>query len=183
MRRCLTLFIVAFTAGCSRYDPPPAHMVFGGLPVSGSLADARQAGFTRCIELGTTLRCRRNDVMFLGHGPYDAAVDLRGGDGRGGFDQLTIWHDRNQDAVFAVVDALEDSGWTTCATGVEDRGDQQIYTRPGEPVRLSMDLSYWGKRRLRVIPEWNNRDRRCEALGPTQQNAPPLRKRRSTSNE
>jgi hypothetical protein len=25
-----------------------------------------------------------------------------------------------------------------------------------------MDLSYWGKRRLRVIPEWNKREPGCK---------------------
>lgn len=25
-----------------------------------------------------------------------------------------------------------------------------------------MDLSYWGKRRLRLIPTWNNREPGCE---------------------
>jgi hypothetical protein len=25
-----------------------------------------------------------------------------------------------------------------------------------------MDLSYWGKRRLRILPPWNTRDERCQ---------------------
>lgn len=34
-------------------------------------------------------------------------------------------------------------------------------TRKGMPVLLSMDLSYWGKRRLRLIPIWNRKAPRC----------------------
>ncbi len=56
---------------------------------------------------------------------------------------------------------MERHGWRVCFTGEGSRGDQAIYTRANAPVRISMDLSYWGKRRLRVIPEWNNRDPRC----------------------
>jgi hypothetical protein len=107
------------------------------------------------------MRCRRNGVMFLGHGPFNAALDLNGGNGGGGFDQLTLWHDRDQNAAIPLVTALERQGWRECFTGEGHKGDQAIYTRPGLPVRISMDLSYWGKRRIRVIPEWNVRERRC----------------------
>jgi hypothetical protein len=99
--------------------------------------------------------------MFLGFGPFNAALDLNGSNGGGGFDQLTLWHDRDQNAAVPVGNALERQGWQVCFTGEGSRGDQAIYTRPNAPVRISMDLSYWGKRRLRVIPEWNNRDPRC----------------------
>jgi hypothetical protein len=99
--------------------------------------------------------------MFLGFGPFNAALDLNGSNGGGGFDQLTLWHDRDQNAAIPVGNALERQGWQVCFTGEGSRGDQAIYTRPNAPVRISMDLSYWGKRRLRVIPQWNDRDARC----------------------
>jgi len=148
-------------AGCGPHRPPPARLTFGGLPVSGSMADAQASGFTDCIKTDAiSLRCRRHGVMLEGAGPYEAALDLVGGDGSGGFDQLILWHDRDQYAVYKVTDALEKQGWQHCNTGTEDRGDQAIYTRKGERVRVSMDLSYWDKRRLRVLPEWS-RERRC----------------------
>ena len=138
-------------------------MLFDGLPVSGSLATARNAGFTYCIAFTVDMRCRKQVVMIAGHGPYRAAVDLDGGDGSGGFDQLTLWHDLDQTAVFAVGDSLERRGWRSCYrnTSQGDWGDQKIYRHQGSSVRFSMDLSYWGKRRLRVIPEWNKRVPSC----------------------
>lgn len=138
-------------------------MLFDGLPVSGSLATARNAGFTYCIGFTVDMRCRKQVVTIAGHGPYRAAVDLDGSDGGGGFDQLTLWHDLDQTAVFAVGDALERRGWRSCYrnTSQGDWGDQKIYKRQGAFVRFSMDLSYWGKRRLRVIPEWNRRVPSC----------------------
>ncbi|MFA5964435.1 MAG: hypothetical protein WC804_10495 [Sphingomonas sp.] len=149
-------------AGCGPHRPPPARLMFAGLPVSGSLADAKRAGFTDCIQLDAiSLRCRRHGVMLEGSGPYEAALDLVGGDGSGGFDQLILWHDRDQYAVYKITDALEKQGWRHCNTGTEDRGDQIIYTRKDMPVRISMDLSYWDKRRLRVMPAANRTERRC----------------------
>ena len=155
------LFCVTLIAGCRQYPPPPPAVSFDGLPVSGSLADARRAGFTRCIGDTVTMRCRRDGVMIVGQGPYNAAVDLSGDDGRGGFSQLTLWQDRDQYGVYAAVEALERDGWHSCYTGTGNWGDQAIYTRPGARVRFSMDLTYWSKRRLRVIPQWNTRERRC----------------------
>jgi len=157
----------ALLAGCDRGPPlvPPAHVAYGNLPVSGSLADARAAGFAACLEMTNLLRCRRGGVMLEGHGPFEAAVDLAGSDGRGGFRQLTLWHDRDQYAVYAIAEALEKAGWRSCATatggrGMVERGDQQVYSRPGAPVRFSMDLSYWGKRRFRILPAWSG-ERTC----------------------
>ena len=98
--------------------------------------------------------------MLEGKGPYSAAVDLDGGDGSGGFDQVTLWHDRNQDAVYDVVDELKRQGWVECFSGGR-WGDQAIYTHKDSPVFVSMDLSYWSKRKLRVIPTWNKLDARC----------------------
>lgn len=129
--------------------------------MSGSLADARAAGFTDCVHPDWgTMRCRRHQVMFEGAGPYEAAVDL---DGSGGFDQLILWHGQDQYAVYKITDALDKQGWRNCSTGDGDRGDQIIYTHAAAPVRISMDLSYWGKRRLRVLPGWNTRERRCRS--------------------
>jgi len=107
------------------------------------------------------MRCRRGDVLILGFGPFNAAVDLKGSNGGGGFDQLTLWHDRDQSAFIPLVNEMERRGWRSCFTGEGTWGDQGIYTHPAAPVRLSIDLSYWGKRRLRLIPHWNKRERRC----------------------
>ena len=147
--------------GCGPHRPPPPSVTFGGLPVSGSMADAQRAGFTDCVNTDAiSLRCRRHKVMLEGAGPYEAALDLVGGDGSGGFDQLVLWHDRDQEAVYKITDALEKQGWQHCNTAAADHGDQIIYTRKGERVRVSMDLSYWNRRRLRVLPEWS-KERRC----------------------
>ncbi len=130
--------------------------------MSGSLADAKRAGFVDCIQYDpNSMRCRRHNVTFEDSGPYEAAVDLIGSEGSGGFDQLTLWHDQDQYAVFDITDALDKKGWRNCNTGTGDRGDQNIYTHAGVQVRMSMDLSYWGKRRMRVMPNWNKRERSC----------------------
>ena len=107
------------------------------------------------------MRCRRGGVLIFGFGPFNAAVDLKGSNGGGGFDQLTLWHDWDQSAFIPLVNELERRGWRSCYTGEGSRGDQGIYTHPAAPVRLSMDLSYWNKRRLRLIPHWNKREHRC----------------------
>lgn len=151
--RAALAFAFCLVAACGPERPPPPPSTFDGLPVTGSLDDALKAGFTRCIEDTTELRCRRNGVMFMGHGPFNAAVDMVGSDGSGGFDHLILWHDRDQNALFAIGKDLRKQGWRTCYTGSHHRGDQAIYTRPDMRVTLSMDLSYWGKRRLRVIPQ------------------------------
>lgn len=164
--------VLLLVAGCGPSVKPPPSVWFGGLPASGSHADARRAGFTACVQADWfSLRCRRHGVMIAGTGPYEAAVDLAGHDGSGGFDQVTLWHDGDQYAVYAITDALERRGWQSCNTGDGERGDQIIYTLAGTHVRVSMDLSYWGKRRLRVIPEWNRKERRCRASGPVR--SPP----------
>ncbi len=147
---------VLLVAGCSSAPPapPPPSLVYAGLPVSGSLADAKRAGFDNCLQMdGGHLRCRRSGVMLLGEGPYEAALDLTGGDGASGFRQITLWHDRDQSAVLKVGEALKKQGWAFSYTGEGGRGDQMILTRKGAPVHFSIDLSYWGKRRVRILPE------------------------------
>ncbi|HEX9932340.1 MAG TPA: hypothetical protein VGB08_05810 [Allosphingosinicella sp.] len=153
---------LALLAGCGGPDrPPPPPYSFDGLPVSGSLAYARASGFTACRADTTEMRCRRSGVRLLGFGPFNAALDLNGYNGGGGFDELILWHDRDQNAFIQIGSALERQGWRSCFTGEGNRGDQAIYMHPNGRVRLSMDLSYWGKRRLRVIPAWNRREPGC----------------------
>ncbi len=140
--------------------PPPPNRSFDGLPVTGSRHFAETMGFTRCLDTSNALRCRRGGVMLFGAGPYSAAVDIDR-NGRSGFHQVTLWHDTNQNAVHAVSDALGERGWHLCRTGSEARGDQEIWTRPGSRVRIMMDLSYWGKRRVRILPEQGQPTGRC----------------------
>ncbi|WP_235524001.1 hypothetical protein [Sphingomonas sp. Leaf33] len=140
--------------------PPPANVSFDGLPVTGTRAFAEQLGFTPCIDTGSALRCRRGGVTILGAGPYQGAVDVARRQAAG-FSQLTLWHDTDQSALFAVVEALGIRGWQRCRTGSENQGDQEIWTKAGARVRFSMDLSYWGKRRLRVLPEAGQATGKC----------------------
>jgi hypothetical protein len=155
-----------FVAACSPQRPPPPHRAFEGLPVSGTLADAQRAGFGGCFNYtAIEMRCRRHDVTLLGQGPYEAAVDLAGGYGEGGFAQVTLWSEGDQDALFPVTDQLERQGWQQCMTGTDERGELLVYTRVGSPVWIAVDLSYWGKRRLRVLPVWNRRELTCTPNG------------------
>lgn len=153
MRRSAMVLALVLLAGCEPSKPPPPSRSFGGLPVSGNAADAKKAGFTNCSDGRNGLVCRRDNVMLLGQGPYNAALDMIGSDGSGGFAQLTLWHDGDQMAVQAVGNTLEREGWHMCLTGTDERGDLEIYSRPGAAVRAAIDISYWGKRRLRIIPE------------------------------
>ena len=153
-------------AACAPVAAPPPSVSFAGLPVSGTAGDARRDGFTDCVDLDAThIRCRRHGVMVENTGPYEAAVDLAGRNGASGFEQLTLWHDSDNDAVFRIGAALEAAGWARCLTGDGRAGDQAIYTLAGAPVRMSMDISYWGRRRLRVIPVSNRRERGCRPPG------------------
>jgi hypothetical protein len=123
------VFVGTFLAGRDyRNLEPPPKLTFRGLPISGSLADARGMGFNNCFQMNASeMRCRRGNVTFLGHGPYEAAIDLAGGDGRGGFSQVVLWHDRDQYAVYAIGNELEKLGWHYCSTYAKDRADQGIY--------------------------------------------------------
>jgi hypothetical protein len=100
--------------------------------------------------------------MVVGEGPYDAAIDLIGSDGQGGFDHLILWRNGEQQAIYKLVEALQRRGWMHCETGNERWGDQDIYSREGVPVRAWMDLSYYGKRRVRIMPLWKDAERSCK---------------------
>lgn len=138
-------------AACAPDAPPPANRAYAGLPITGDLAFARHIGFSNCVDTSNALRCRKSGVMVAGQGPFEAAVDMRGSRGDAGFHQLTMWNERDQRAPFRIEPVLEAQGWQLCRTGTEDRGDQNIWTKPGSPVRYSIDMSYWGKRRLRIL--------------------------------
>lgn len=140
-------------AGCQAQKPPPPALTFLELPVAGDRDNAVRAGFDRCIYVdAVSVRCRKGGVMLFGAGPYQAAVDLLGKDGRSGFDHLTLWHDTDQRALYAAIRAAVKSGWDLCYTGTDRAGDQAIFSRTGEPVRIYLDISYWGKRRIRIYP-------------------------------
>ena len=96
----------------------------------------------------------------FGAGPYRGAVDLAR-NGGSGFSQLTLWHDGDQAALFKLSDALSARGWRLCRTGQGNSGDQEIWTKLGSPVRFSMDLSYWSKRRFRLLPERGQPTGKC----------------------
>ncbi len=139
--------------GCTPNQPPPPPLTFSGLPASGSLALATRSGFTSCFNMDAIrLRCRNHRVLFLGQGPYQAAVDLRGSKGQSGFDHVVLWHDDDQRALYQVLVPLHRKGWRACVTGTERAHDQAIFTLAGAKVWISVDISYYGKRRLRVFP-------------------------------
>ena len=161
------LSLILLCTACGSGDPPPPRLTYAGLPVSGTLADAQGAGFDDCFNIDWNhMRCRRHGVMLAGQGPYEAAVDLDGRKGERGFEQLTIWHDRDNSALFAVTERLKQMGWKYCYTGSGRKGDQLVLARKDVAVKLSMDLSYWGKRRLRILPKGGGTGKSCEpALG------------------
>lgn len=165
MRCCVVLLLLPLLTACEPAQKPPPALWFEGLPVRGSMGDAQRAGLTDCVRDTRSVRCRGDRVMVMGKGPYTGAADLLYGDGSGGFEGLTLWHDGDQNndpaGVQAVGDLLKARGWQLCRTGEEMRGDQEIYTRAGAPVRFSIDISYWGKRRLRILPEQNQPKGHC----------------------
>lgn len=158
----LILGLVAWM-GRERNQPPPPTQWFAGLPVSGNLSNALRAGFDDCPQMdAVNVRCRRHGVMIYGNGPYEAAVDLRGSRGQSGFDHLTVWNVRDQSALYKVLASLHDRGWTSCHTEFSIGGGQAIFTHRASPVFVSVDLNYYGKRRLRVFPIWHS----AELTGP-----------------
>ncbi len=153
------LLLVAAVAGCKARapeNPPPAPRSFDGLPVMGDMASATAAGFGGCLEVNRGLRCHKNGVTLVGTGPYDAAVDLLGDDGAGGFDHLTLWHPSDQGAILAVGDALKRAGWHSCL-----KGEQEDYTRAASSIRIAIDAAYWGKRRVVITDEGAEAKPRC----------------------
>ena len=156
----LTICVLITACTSAPTPPPPPNRIFDGLPVTGSRAFAERTGFTVCVETSSAVRCRKDGVMLFGTGPYKAAVDL-GRDGSAGFHQLTLWHDRDQHVVYAVGRHLREQGWDLCRTGWENRGDQEIWRKPGARIRVMVDLSYWSKRRVRVLPELGQPTGRC----------------------
>ena len=119
--------------------------VFEGLPLSGNMATALAAGFGDCHEVMRSLRCRKDDVMIMGVGPLIAAVDIdeKTEHRSARFDHVTLWHDSDQSAMLPVKYALENVGWRSCLTPEAER-----FWKPPSPLRIAMDTSYWGKRRL-----------------------------------
>jgi hypothetical protein len=139
---------------CTSDQPPPPPLEFSGVPASGSLALATRSGFTSCFNVDAIrIRCRKHRVLFLGQGPYQAAIDLKGSKGQSGFDHVVLWHDEDQRALYDVLVPLYRQGWRACITGTERAGDQAIFTLAGAPVWISVDISYYGKRRLRIFPK------------------------------
>lgn len=151
----LVLSLIAWIRREPNQSPPPTQW-FAGLPVSGNLANALRAGFDDCPWMdAVNVRCRRHGVMLYGQGPFEAAVDLRGSKGQSGFDHLTLWHVHDQSALFGVLGSLHERGWVSCHTEFEHGGGQAIFTHPASPVFISVDLNYYGKRRLRLFPAWH----------------------------
>lgn len=162
MKRMAMIVGLALVSACSPDNrTPPRNTALDGLPITGSVPFAQSLGFKRCLDFNAYLRCRREGIMFAGEGPYSGAVDSSGTDGRGGFHNLTLWSEQDQFAVTKVGLRLLAAGWKLCRTGTADRGDQSIYTKAGSPVRVSIDASYWGKRRLRILPEQGQPTGKC----------------------
>lgn len=160
MRIVVLMLGSAILSACGPAAPPPPDLAYEGLPVAGTRAFAERLGFTPCFDTSNALRCRKERVSFRDAGPFRAAVDLAGR-GDSGFRQVTLWHDTDQNAFLTVSETLRNGGWHICRTGREDRGDQAIWRKAGEPVRISIDLSYWGKRRLRLLPEQGQPTGKC----------------------
>ena len=137
-------------SGCgssgSSPDQKPARPValFEGLPLSGNQATAVAAGFRDCLDATMGVRCRR-EVTLFGVGPLHAAVDLSGAgpDGSARFDHVTLWHPSDQSAVLALEGALQSRGWASCLTK-----DAERFWHPPSPLRIAIDTSYWGHRRV-----------------------------------
>lgn len=165
MRSIPSVFFVVLLAACGggATRTPPPSLTYQELPIAGTLADAQRAGFLTCYEDTTFMRCRRNGITLSGEGPYNAAVDLNGNDGAGGFDHLVVWSDRSQSALLAAGAALSREGWTTCRNGGEGAGREVVYSKPGVPVLIVVDLSYWSKRRARIFPAASTAAPHCDA--------------------
>jgi len=140
-------------------DRPPAQpttplrilptVIFEGMPLAGTDAIARKAGFTDCGEGVYGTRCKR-PVTLMGVGPVVGAVDLimppAGGPAR--FDHVTLYHEHDQSALVPLGDVLKQSGWQSCLGP-----DAETYGRAGSKVRIAIDTNYWGKRRALISIE------------------------------
>jgi hypothetical protein len=150
MRSSILLATLLFTS-CSA--PPPDQKpakpsaVFEGLPLSGNEATALAAGFGNCLDATKGLRCRKDGVTIMGVGPLIAAVDLdqKRPDGSARFDHVTLWHPSDQGVVLGLEDALARAGWKSCITT-----DAERFWRPPSPLRIAIDTSYWGHRRVLI---------------------------------
>lgn len=160
------LLVLTLLASCGEKQKPPAAFSFANLPVSGSLADARRAGFTACVSHNVEMRCRKEGVFFQRHGPFSAALDLRGGDGAGGFDYLTLWHSSDQSALVAITNVLRNEGWSECLTPIGSGWEGQgIYRNKDAPIFIALDLTYWDRRTLKVYRVGPTEMPRCRAQG------------------
>lgn len=152
-RRLGIVTLLLAVTGCAPNRPPPPETSFAGLPVTGDMAAARRAGFTRCINMdAVNVRCRKSGIRLFGQGPYVAALDMRGSEGQSGFRHVTVWSDEDQRALYQVPAALTGQGWRFCYTGSDRAGDQAVFEHPDVPFVMFMDISYWGKRRIRIYP-------------------------------
>jgi hypothetical protein len=130
--------------------PEKPVALFERLPLSGNLATAVAHGFGNCLDDGRGIRCFREQVRVMGIGPVRAAIDMIGADRR--FDHVTLWHPSDQSAMLPLRDVLAKAGWRTCLTPDEER-----FWKPPSPVRLALDTSYWGKRRLVIRADISRR--------------------------
>ena len=147
------LLALTLLASCGEARQPPATFLFENLPLSGSLADARRAGFTACLSHNVAMRCRKEGVFFRQHGPFSAAVDLQGGNGEGGFDHLTVWHSSDQGALVDITNGLRNEGWSECLTPLGSGWEgQAVYQQKDSPIFIALDLTYWDRRTLKVYP-------------------------------
>ncbi len=154
MGRSAILWSLAALGLSACNDAPPVDekpiapvAVFEGLPLSGNKATALSAGFGSCREVMRALRCHKDGVTIKGVGPLKAAVDLdqEVENGHPRFDHATLWHDSDQGAMLPLKAALVNIGWSSCLTSEEER-----FWKPPSPLRIAMDTSYWGKRRLLI---------------------------------
>ena len=152
MGRRTTLWTLAALAlsGCGEAPKPPekpikANAVFEGLPLSGNQATAIAAGLTDCVDATKGVRCRKDGIRVMGVGPVSVAVDLelKADDGSARFDHVTLWHPTDQGVVLGLEGTLADAGWKSCITITEER-----FWRPPSPLRIAIDTSYWGHRRV-----------------------------------
>lgn len=147
----LALCAALLASGCDKSPPKtetaPAvpTALFEGLPLSGNIGTALAAGFGDCLEGTRGPRCSKDGVMVMGVGPLTASVDLdvKTDDGEPRFDHMTLWHKTDQGLALGLRETLTKAGWASCLTP-----DAERYWRPPSPLRIAIDTSYWGSRRV-----------------------------------